>query len=170
LKEILIHHLQGVTAHRYIMTTPTGMAIDPSLVFSGQFRPGQQQQQQQQTSPSAGGSMLKQEDDTPQKQQQQENHDDIQNYNNTTSTDVHMSQDAQSTAPNGSTFTSTSVKPEAEQVQEQGQALEMPLDLRDDAELATFLARMDDYDPILPDSVTRFYLEKAGFQSSDDRV
>lgn len=45
-----------------------------------------------------------------------------------------------------------------------------PVDLRDDAELAAFLAKMDEYEPILPDSVTRFYLEKAGFQSSDDRV
>lgn len=45
-----------------------------------------------------------------------------------------------------------------------------PVDLHDDADLAAFLAKMDDYEPILPDSVTRFYLEKAGFQSSDDRV
>ena len=45
-----------------------------------------------------------------------------------------------------------------------------PLDLKDDAVLAAFLAKMDDYEPILPNPVTRYYLERAGFQSADDRV
>lgn len=44
------------------------------------------------------------------------------------------------------------------------------LDSRDDATLAAFLARLDEYEPILPDTVTRYYLERAGFQCSDDRV
>ena len=45
-----------------------------------------------------------------------------------------------------------------------------PLDLKDDATLAAFLAKMDEYEPILPDAVTRYYLERAGFQATDDRV
>ena len=53
-------------------------------------------------------------------------------------------------------------------VQQQHEAV--PIDARDDATLAAFLARMDEYEPILPDAVTRYYLERAGFQCSDDRV
>jgi hypothetical protein len=48
--------------------------------------------------------------------------------------------------------------------------IDAPIDLKDDATLAAFLARMDEYEPLLPDAVTKYYLEKAGFQCSDDKV
>jgi transcription initiation factor TFIID subunit 10 len=37
-------------------------------------------------------------------------------------------------------------------------------------ELDTFLGRMDDYQPIIPDAVTQFYLEKSGVDCPDIRV
>lgn len=44
------------------------------------------------------------------------------------------------------------------------------VNVQDDVTLASFLNKMDEYEPILPDAVTRYYLEKAGFQTNDDRV
>lgn len=39
-----------------------------------------------------------------------------------------------------------------------------------DVTLAAFLSRLDEYEPVLPDAVTRYYLERAGFDCADDRV
>ncbi|KWU41537.1 transcription initiation factor IID, TAF10 subunit [Rhodotorula sp. JG-1b] len=39
-----------------------------------------------------------------------------------------------------------------------------------DAQLAQLLDQMDDYKPIIPDEVTDYYLQRAGFDTSDVRV
>ncbi|KAG0654082.1 Transcription initiation factor TFIID subunit 10, partial [Rhodotorula mucilaginosa] len=39
-----------------------------------------------------------------------------------------------------------------------------------DAQLAQLLDQMDDYKPIIPDEVTDYYLQRAGFDTNDVRV
>ncbi|BGP41443.1 hypothetical protein JCM10449v2_005424 [Rhodotorula kratochvilovae] len=41
---------------------------------------------------------------------------------------------------------------------------------RKDAELSQLLDLMDDYKPVIPDEVTDYYLQRAGFDTSDVRV
>ena len=127
-------------------------AIDPSLLFY------QQQQQQQELqrrdegrsagngqASNAGASTSKEEDGS----------------------DGGMALDDSENKPNGD----DSAHEQAEADNEELDVDESePLDLKDDAVLAAFLAKMDDYEPILPNPVTRYYLERAGFQSADDRV
>lgn len=118
-------------------------AINPSLLFSEQQRE-QARLQTRQNAPVNGRAS---------------GSNDI----NEEGSEGGMAVDDDDSKPNG----------EAEATVEETQAVEdetEPLNLKDDAVLAAFLAKMDDYEPILPNPVTRYYLERAGFQSNDDRV
>lgn len=152
------------------MSGPPGMAIDPTLLW--------QQQARLAAAAAASGSSVKEEE--------QGDGDNNNSNDNNDSEGASMNEDkpaasatgsslpsatnaANVHAPNGQASSSSpkeDSKPGTDDVMQPMPAI----DLRDDAELAAFLAKMEDYEPILPDSVTRFYLEKAGFQSADDRV
>lgn len=144
------------------MSGPSGMAIDPTLLWQQQNRAaaaaaaasGQQPQQE-------AGAAVKQEDQ-PDTRAGTEQEDET----------GAMQEDASAAPPLPAAANGAAVSPEDPDTKIASTTQPTPpaIDLRDDAELAAFLAKMEDYEPILPDSVTRFYLEKAGFQSADDRV
>lgn len=138
------------------MSGATGMAIDPTLLWQ-QTRGGMQQQQGESSSKPQD---VKQEEQPVQLQEQEQDDTGDAVMEQAASTPS-ASAAAPTVATNGR-LPSPDSKPDI--------PLPPAIDLQDDAELAAFLAKMEDYEPILPDSVTRFYLEKAGFQSSDDRV
>lgn len=169
------------------MSGPSGMAIDPALLFNQQARAAAAAATAAHHQPEAGGSnsLVKQEqlDDDADNDNVQENKDDQRlSYENGQKHDMEDGpmQGGGEMSGGGGSSGQKSINGHSGTHNLNGgqQALytkheddeDVPLDLRDDAELAAFLAKLEDYDPILPDPVTRFYLEKAGFQSSDDRV
>lgn len=167
------------------------MAIDPSLLFMQ----GQQQQQQQQQGQQE--PQQKQQSNEAQDQDQQEKRAKGETGNNEDDDDNSKTEDKKPDVGSLTTHQAAddrgdvAMPSQAEQDQEEHkpsahkddndasaaietdnvdgkEVLLQPSE--DDIALAKFLAKMDGYEPILPDAVTRYYLEKAGFQSADVRV
>ena len=134
-------------------------AIDPSLLFYA----GQQQQQQAVNGTSNAGHQGRGDGDAVMKQE--ESGADWQRQREANGADASNGLAASgSRADLQGGSSSSAAGPSAA-----GEA-QTHTDSKEDATLAAFLAKMDDYEPILPDNVTRYYLERAGFQSNDDRV
>lgn len=133
------------------MSAPAGMAIDPSLLFL----------HGRQAAEAAAAAAAQ--------QQKVKNEDGVSADDE--GGDRHPQAGTSNNGQQGQDGSASIVTNNDEQQENVSLPLaDVPIDLRDDATLAAFLARMDEYEPLLPDAVTRFYLEKAGFQSSDDRV
>ena len=135
-------------------------AIDPSLLFYA----GQQQQQQQAVNgtSSAGGHHGGGDGDAVPKQE--EGGADWQRQGDANGADASNAFAASGPGPGLQGGSSSAAGPSA------AAGGEAHTDSKEDDTLAAFLAKMDEYEPILPDNVTRYYLERAGFQSNDDRV
>lgn len=123
-------------------------AIDPSLLFS-------QQQQQQRLQQQQGEANQSEHTGRSVNGQGKGVHDDE-------ASDSGMALDDEAGKPTGAMENDGLAELDGDDAE--------PLNLKDDAILAAFLAKMDDYEPILPNAVTRYYLERSGFQSADDRV
>ncbi|TFK17319.1 transcription initiation factor IID, TAF10 subunit [Coprinopsis marcescibilis] len=66
-----------------------------------------------------------------------------------------------------STSTASTSQAQASQTQQSRQALE---EARKDRTLAEFMLMLDDYEPLIPNEVTDYYLQKVGFECEDVRL
>jgi len=149
--------------------TSSGMAIDPSLLFMQGQQAAQQQKDQQKSTAAPGETDAN--TDHPQAGGQAQTGANKDDEDSKPDVGSLRAQDHGQTQTQADTDATMQAVDSA--AGEDGKTAEAPVDPRqseEDLALARFLAKMDDYEPILPDAVARYYLEKAGFQSADVRV